>query len=90
MTGISIPWKMTPKELKTFLTYCKKPVSAALIAGGGALMMEHLFTFGGFDLLDFWGHEYLGFGLILAGFLVSMHWEQWAELELWKFRNWWR
>ena len=90
MTGMSIPWKMTPKEFKAFLKYCKKPVSAAMIAGGGALMLEHLFEFGGFDLLDFWGHEYLGIGLILTGFLISMHWEQWYDLKLWKIRNWWR
>lgn len=90
MTGISIPWRMTAEERALFFDYCKKPLSAALIMGGAGLMMEHLFTFDGFDLLDFWGHEYLGFGLILAGLLVSMRWDQWCELELWDFRNWWR
>lgn len=90
MTGISLPWKMDKEELKRFLSYCKKPVSAGLIMGGAGLMMEHLFTFEGFDLFDFWGHEYLGLGLIVLGMLVSMKWEQWNEMELWKIRNWLR
>ena len=88
MTGISIPWRMTEDELKAFIEYCKKPVSAALIMGGTGLMMEHLFTFDGFDLLDFWGHEYLGLGMIVAGLLVSTKWRQWKELGLHNIRNW--
>lgn len=90
MTGTSIPWKMTPEQLKQFIEYSKKPISAFLIMGGCALMMEHLFTFGGFDLLDFWGHEYVGMGLVAAGFFLSMKWEQWDSLDLHKFKNWWR
>lgn len=90
MSGISIPWKMTPEERSIFFDYCKKPLSACLIAGGCGLMMEHLFTFGGFDLLDFWGHEYVGVGMIILGGLVSMKWEQWKRLELWNIRNWLR
>ena len=81
---------MSKEELKEFMEYCKKPVSAAFIMGGTGLMMEHLFTFDGFDLLDFWGHEYLGLGMILAGFGLSMFWSQWKELKLWKIRNWFR
>ena len=81
---------MSKEELKEFMEYCKKPVSAAFIMGGTGLMMEHLFTFDGFDVLDFWGHEYVGIGMILAGFLLSMKWGQWEELELWKIRNWFR
>ena len=90
MTGISLPWKMTPEELKSFMEYCKKPISAALIGGGSCLMLEHLFEFGGFDLLDFWGHEYLGFGLTVIGFLLSMKWHQWDSLNLKNPKNWWR
>lgn len=81
---------MTDEELKDFIEYCKKPISAALIMGGTGLMMEHLFTFDGFDLLDFWGHEYVGIGLILLGFGISMHWSQWKELKLWNIKNWLR
>ena len=87
MTGLSLPWKMTPEQLKSFLNYCKKPVTAGLIGGGSCLMLEHLFEYGGFDLLDFWGHEYLGFGMISLGFLLSMKWNQWSEMELWKLKN---
>lgn len=90
MTGISLPWKMTPDELKEFAEYCKKPISAFLIMGGSGLMMEHLFTFGGFDLLDFWGHEYLGLGMIITGMLLSMKWFQWETLNLKNIRNWLR
>lgn len=90
MTGKSIPWKMTPKELKKFMKYCKKPISACLIMGGTGLLLEHLFTFGGFDLLDFWGHEYLGGAMIGAGFLISIKWSQWRELKLSDVRNWFR
>lgn len=88
MTGKSLFWKMTRTELKAFAEYCKKPVSACLIMGGTGLMLEHLFSFGGFDLLDFWGHEYLGAAMIGAGFLVSVKWGQWKELKLSDIRKW--
>ena len=90
MTGKSLPWKMNKEELNRFMNYCKKPISAALIMGGTGLMMEHLFTYDGFDLLDFWGHEYVGLGLIGLGFLLSMKWGQWDELDLKKIKNWLR
>lgn len=90
MTGPSLTWNMSPEQLKRFKEYCKKPVSAALIMGGTGLMMEHLFTYDGFDLLDFWGHEYLGLGMIGLGFLLSMKWHQWKELKLNNIRNWLR
>ena len=90
MTGTSIPWKMSKAERSKFAEYCKKPVSAALIMAGAGLMMEHLFTFDGFDLLDFWGHEYVGLALIIAGLFVSMKWSQWKDMKLWKIRNWFR
>lgn len=67
-----------------------KSTSALLIMGGAGLMMEHLFTYNGFDLLDFAGHEYYGLAMIFAGFLLSMKWDQWESLDLKKFRNWWR
>ena len=90
MTGKSIAWKMNIEELKEFLVYIRKPISAAFIMGGTGLMMEHLFTFDGFDLLDFWGHETLGLGLIIAGLLISTKWKQWNDLELWNVKNWFR
>lgn len=90
MTGPSLPWKMTPEQWKRFKEYCKKPVSAMLIGGGSCLMLEHLFEYGGFDLLDFWGHEYLGIGMIILGFLLSMKWHQWKSLNLKNPINWLR
>ena len=88
MTGSSLPWKMNREQLKSFLDYCKKPISAGLIGGGSCLMLEHLFEFGGFDLLDFWGHEYLGIGMVVFGFLLSMKWHQWDSLGLKDIRKW--
>jgi len=87
MTGPSIPWRMTPEQLTSFKEYCKKPLSAMLIMGGTGLLLEHLFTFDGFDMADWWGHEYAGMGLIIAGFLLSIKWGQWTELKLWIFKN---
>lgn len=88
MTGTSLPWKMSPDQLKRFIEYSKKPISAVLIGGGSCLMLEHLFTYDGFDLLDFWGHEYVGLFMILTGFLLSMKWKQWGILNLKDIRNW--
>ena len=90
MTRISLPWKMNSEQLKSFIEYCKKPVSAMLIGGGSYLLLEHLFEYEGFDLLDFWGHEYLGLGMIITGFFLSMKWHQWKELKLNNIKNWLR
>lgn len=87
MTGESIPTKENWKRLSP---YYRKVISGVLIVGGSFLMLEHLFEFGGFDLLDFIGHEYYGLGAIIAGLLISMKWEQWRELKLWNIRNWLR
>lgn len=56
--------------------YWKKMVSFLLILGGGGLLLEHLFQFGGFDVCDFIGHEYLGLGMIITAFILSMKWKQ--------------
>lgn len=90
MTGKSLPWTMSPEERKRFFEYCKKPISAGLIMGGTGLMIEHLFTYDGFDLLDFWGHEYLGLGMIIVGMFISMKWWQWDTMDLSDIRNWLR
>jgi len=87
MTGESIPTKENWKKLAP---YYKKLLSGCMIVVGSFLMLEHLFEFGGFDLLDFIGHEYYGLAMILAGFLLSLFWNQWHDLELWKVRNWFR
>ena len=51
-------------------------------------MIEHLFTYEGFDLLDFVGHEYYGLGMIIIGFLISIKWEQWKTMDLKDPRKW--
>ena len=87
MTGESIPTKENWRKL---LPYYKKLIGAGMIVLGAFLMLEHLFQFGGFDMLDFIGHEYYGVGLILGALLLCMKWGQWKELELWKIGNWFR
>lgn len=87
MTGPSIPTKENWYRLGP---YYRKLISLVLIIGGMSLVIEHLMTYDGFDLLDFIGHEYYGIAMIIAGFLLSMKWKQWKELKLWKIRNWFR
>ena len=65
MTGYSHNWK-----------YNKKLLSGALLVGGSFLLLEHLFTHGGFDIELLIGHEVYGLLLIGAGFLISLKWEQ--------------
>lgn len=85
MTGPSI---ITQENQKRLIPYYKKLASGVLLVGGSFLMIEHLFMFDGFDLLDFVGHEYYGFGMIITGFLLSMKWGQWKTLKLHKIKNW--
>lgn len=68
----------------------RKSTSALLIMGGTGLMMEHLFTYDGFDLLDIQGHETYGLIMIAVGFVLSVKWKQWDSLDLKNIRNWWR
>ena len=78
MTGKSILWKVKGEEREGMIKYYKKLVSGLLIAGGGFLLLEHLFQFRGFDI-EFFGHEYYGFLMICAGFLLSVKWKQLPE-----------
>jgi hypothetical protein len=87
MTGESIPNKENWTKLAP---YYKKLTSGLLIVSGSFLILEHLFTYGGFDLFDIVGHEYYGLGMIIAGFLLSMKWHQWDELNLKNIKNWFR
>lgn len=67
--------------------YYKKIIGAMLILGGGFLMLEHLFNFGGFDI-EILGHEFFGIVMIIAGYLLCMKWEQVKGVrEAWKDRK---
>lgn len=66
----------------------KKPISAFLIMGGTGLLLEHLFSYNGFDLLDIEGHETYGLIMIAVGFALSVKWKQWGTLNLKDIRNW--
>lgn len=90
MTGPSLPWKMSQEQKDIAYPYYKRLISLVLIVGGAALMIEHLFQYQGFDTLDFFGHEYIGFGMIIIGFLLSMKWGQWKSLGLKDPRKWLR
>ena len=63
-------------------------IALALMAAGSSLMLEHYFTYGGFDLLDFAGHETYGLIMIIIGILLATKWEQWRTLDLKHPRNW--
>ena len=90
MTGISLPWKMTPEQKDRAYPYYKRLITLVLIVGGSALMIEHLFQYGGFDVMDAAGHEYYGLLMIIMGFLLSMKWHQWKTLNLKNPMNWLR
>lgn len=78
MTGYSLP----P------IPYAKKLVGAMLIISGGFLLLEHLFTFNGYDI-ELFGHEYLGIAMILSAFLINIKREQWkAFIYAVKKREW--
>ena len=87
MTGESIP---TKENWRRLTPYYKNLTSGVLIVGGSFLMIEHLHKFGGFDLLDFVGHEYYGFGMILLALFLSMKWHQWESMGLKDPRRWFR
>jgi len=88
MTGKSLIWKMNSEERSDFIKYQKKLISASMILVGSFLLLEHLFVYEGFDLLDFWGHESLGIGMIIIAILLSTEWNQWKSLNLKDIRNW--
>jgi len=90
MTGKSLLRKLEGEEKEKMLSYYKKLASGGLIVCGSFLLLEHLFQYNGFDLLDFSGHEYLGILMIIAAFLLSMKWHQWRSLKLWNPKNWFR
>ena len=52
----------------------KKLIGCVLILVGAFLELEHILTYGGIDLLDFFGHEVLGIILIIVGLLVANRW----------------
>lgn len=55
--------------------YHKTLLSGALILCGAFLLLEHLFSFGGFDI-EFWGHEALGLGMIIAAVILKIKRDQ--------------
>ena len=48
----------------------RKHLSVFSILLGVFFLVEHVFTYGYVELLDFWGHEWLGLGFVVFGFLV--------------------
>lgn len=52
----------------------KKLGSMSLILVGTFLLLEHIYTYGGIDLLDILGHEWMGILLIVAGVLFANRW----------------
>ena len=46
------------------------------ILAGTFLIIEHIWNFGEFEFLDFIGHEWLGFILILFGILINTNFKK--------------
>jgi len=59
--------------------YIRKLLGGVCIVSGGFLLMEHLFTFGHFDI-EVLGHEYYGLALIVFGFLLNIDWKQLRDI----------
>lgn len=90
MTGKSLLWKAKGEERGRMLNYYKKLISGLLIVGGGFLLLEHLFSFSGFDL-ELLGHEWYGVIMIIAALLISMKWKQLpALIKAIRERNIWK
>ena len=63
--------------------YIKKLLGGVCIVSGSFLLLEHLFTFGRFDI-EIIGHEYYGLALIVFGFLLNVDWKQVRDIRSWK------
>jgi len=68
MTGYSWDWR-----------YIRKLLGGVCIVSGGFLLLEHLFTFGRYDI-EVIGHEYYGLVLIIFGFLLNVDWKQLRDI----------
>jgi len=55
-------------------TEWKKLGGMGLVGVGAFLILEHIYTYGGLDLWDLLGHEWLGIVLVLVGILTANRW----------------
>ena len=55
-------------------TEWKKLGSMGLVGVGAFLILEHIYTYGGLDLWDLLGHEWMGIVLVLVGILTANRW----------------
>lgn len=77
MTGYSHSWN-----------HNKKLIGLAFFVSGIALLIEHLYTHGGFDI-EVLGHEFYGIALIVIAILINVKWRQLpALLKALKNREW--
>lgn len=64
------------------IKYYKKLISLVCITSGTGLLLEHLFTWGEFNLLDFpFSHDLYGIILIIIGYLISGVWSKGENIE---------
>ena len=49
----------------------KKLGSMSLVLVGSLLILEHIYTYGGIELVDILGHEWFGIILIVLGLFVA-------------------
>ena len=43
---------------------------------GAFLLIEHIYSYGRLDFFDFFGHEWFGFLLILAGIVANLNFKK--------------
>jgi len=56
--------------------YLKNVYGSLAIVGGTFLILEHIWNWGGLTFFDFWGHEWLGFVLLISGILVNVNFKR--------------
>jgi hypothetical protein len=58
------------------MSYFTKLWGTAFILLGGFLSVEHIWSWGQLDFFDFIGHEWLGFILIIIGFIMNTNFKK--------------
>jgi hypothetical protein len=58
------------------MTYLRKLYGSAAVVVGSFFLAEHIWTWEAVDFFDFWGHEWLGFALILLGIGLNINFKR--------------
>jgi len=67
---------MTDIRSRDKKTYLKNLYGILSILAGTFLLIEHIFNWGEFTFFDFFGHEWLGFILIIFGIILNINFKK--------------